>query len=123
VVSAVRRRPNPEQLAARLQAHVEDWGSHAPPRRPQSGHTADCPDNGRPMPRSGRCRFCRAEALEALGRAVGPGLLRTFVDSHPDRPRHPEPDPEPEERACARCYAPTVHHSGLCGRCQPGGTT
>jgi hypothetical protein len=31
--------------------------------------------------------------------------------------------PEPVQTACVRCYAPTVHHSGLCGRCQPGGTT
>jgi hypothetical protein len=30
---------------------------------------------------------------------------------------------EPIEQACARCYAPTVHPSGLCARCQPGAAT
>jgi hypothetical protein len=129
VVSLHTRRRTPAELAAeaaaRASAHAEDWGTCAPPRRPRQGHTADCPDNGRPMPRSGRCRFCRAEALEAVGRRPLAGVVRALIDSHPDRPRHPapEPDPAPEERACVRCYAPTVHPSGLCGRCQPGGTT
>lgn len=32
-----------------------------------------------------------------------------------------EPYREPVQRACTRCYRPTIHD--LCDRCQPGGTT
>lgn len=118
-----RRRSDPAALKAWLQAHVDDWGSHAPPRRPKLGHTADCPDNGRPMARSGRCRFCRAEALEAHGRRPVAGVVQALIASHPDRPRHPEPEPDRvQARACGRCYRPTTQPD-LCDRCQPGGTT
>lgn len=114
-----RRRPDPAQLAARLQAHVDDWAGHAPPRRPRLGHTADCPDNARPMPRSGRCRHCRAEALEAHGTRPAAGVVQALIASHPDRPSHP--GPAVQEHACPRCYRPTT--DDICDRCQPGGTT
>lgn len=108
------------EAAARAAAHADAWGDNAPPRRPKLGHTADCPDNGRPMPRSGQCSHCRAEALEAHGTRPLAGVVRALIDSHPDRPRHPEPD-RVVERACVRCYRPTT--TDLCDRCQPGGTT
>ncbi|MER7002228.1 hypothetical protein ABT297_04155 [Dactylosporangium sp. NPDC000555] len=115
--ATTRARRALDGLDARLQANVEDWGNHAPPRRPRLGHTADCPDNGRPMPRSGRCRFCRAEALGAdPARSAWPVAAPT--------PARPSTAPErvAELRACTgpHCYRPTDHPSGLCDRCQPG---
>jgi hypothetical protein len=113
------RRRTPAELAAEAvahaEAHADAWGDNAAPRRPKLGHTADCPNNGRPMR---RCGLCRAEQLGAHGTrpaAVGAVAVRAYLNA--------QRDPEPEERACTRCYAPTVHPSGLCGRCQPGGTT
>lgn len=122
-MSTHTRRRTPAELAAeataRASAHLEAWGDSAPPRRPRLGHTADCPDNARPMPRSGRCRHCRAEALEAHGTRPAAGVVPALLGSHPDRPRHPEP--AVQERACSRCYRPTT--TDLCDRCQPGEAT
>lgn len=113
------RRRTPAELAAeataRAEAHADAWGDNAAPRRPKLGHTADCPDNGRPMR---RCGLCRAEALEAHGTRPAAGVVQALIASHPDRPRHPVP----EEHACPRCYRPTTSPD-LCDRCQPGGTT
>lgn len=96
------------QLDERLRRQLEDWGNHAEPRRPRLGHTADCPNNGRPMR---RCRFCRAEQL---GRR----------DQTPPAAGAPERSdleaaPLAELRACTHCHRPTDHPSVLCDRCQP----
>lgn len=112
-----RMRDAVEGLGERLQALQDDWGNHAEPRRPQLGHLPSCPNLGRPMR---RCGWCRAEALEAHGRRAAAGVVRALIDSHPDRPRHPEP--AIQERACSRCYRPTTLPD-LCERCQPGGIT
>lgn len=103
-----RARRALEGLAERLQGHLEDWGSNAAPRRPRLGHTADCPDNGRPLPRTGRCRFCRAEALERRPPAVADRAASGV-------------EPLTELRACTRCHRPTDHPSSLCDRCQTPG--
>lgn len=106
------RQRTPAELAAdavrHAQAQADAWGSHSGPRRPRLGHVADCPDNGRPLPRRGFCRFCRAEALAASVPQIG-------ADPHRNRPRHPEP----EQRSCSSCYAPTTNPD-TCNRC--GGT-
>jgi hypothetical protein len=44
-------------------------------------------------------------------------LLTRFLHGYANDQR-----PEPQERACSRCYRPTTSPD-LCDRCQPGGTT
>jgi hypothetical protein len=59
------------------------------------------------------------EWLAKTAPEVGPDpLLRRFLEGYAD-----DHGREAVQTACLRCYAPTVHPSGLCGRCQPGGTT
>ena len=115
-----RRRRTPAELAAEAlqcaQAHADNWGGNGPPRRPGLGHTADCPDNGRPMTRSGRCRFCRAEAL---GRRDVAGIVQAPTVGQPVN--QPVDGPAVVERACSRCYRPTTN-AELCDRCPPGDT-
>lgn len=125
-----RRRRTPAELAGeavqRAQARADDWGSNGPPRRPRLGHTADCPNNGRPLPRKGPCRFCRAEALgrrepHSTWRPARPGdTPGQLVPGEGDTP-WPHQPPTVQERACSRCYRPTTQPD-LCERCQPGGT-
>lgn len=116
-----RRRRTPSELAAeaqqRAQAHTDDWGSNAPPRRPRLGHTPDCPNNGRPMR---RCSWCRAENL---GAEPGQPRLRLAGVVEALRSQPSQPEPAAELRACTTCYRPTDHPTVLCDHCRPGEPT
>jgi hypothetical protein len=131
------------EVAARAAARAESF-DNAPPRRPLNGHTADCPN--RLDGRMRQCGLCRAEALGQHGTVVNGVIvpersalasgsrvvsdparniaqgrdqrrhLAAVPDVHPDRPRHPEPEREPELRSCRGCFAPTT--AERCPKCE-----
>jgi hypothetical protein len=65
----------------------------------------------------GACR----EYLARTAPEVGADPLVRHIDEVDFGNHDPDRWAEPVERACARCYAPTVHPSGLCGRCDTTG--
>lgn len=89
-------------LHERLAALVDDWGRHAPPRRPMFGHTPDCPNRLKGWMR--RCGWCLAEAAER----------RVELERQARQAAAAPPPREPEERQCPTCFGPTTDPEGHC---------
>jgi hypothetical protein len=127
LVKAARER----EQAKRHQIEGRSW---TPSKTPRTGaamvaHVIDRLQDAGQNPSEGI--FLGTERAAAIAEeACREWLAKTAPEDGPDpllerlRIGYADPSgPEPVQTACARCYAPTVHPSGLCGRCQPGGTT
>jgi hypothetical protein len=95
-------------LDERLAALVDDWGRHAPPRRPRNGHRADCPDQ-----HLGHIRRCRHCIADVIGRE--PRDVKAIHELNEPRDFISAPvNTGPELRQCPRCYSPTTEPERHC---------